>query len=62
MAIDSILVYHFVDPDLTVEMFSEKKEGAAENGGVGTFIRSLLNYFDIPSYGSESKKRYTLTH
>ena len=58
MAIDSMLVYHFVDPDLTVEIFSEKKEGAAENGGVGTFIRSLLNYFDIPSYGSELKKRY----
>ena len=53
-----MLVYHFVDPDLTVEIFSGKKEGAAENGGVGTFIRSLLNYFDIPSYSSESKKRY----
>ena len=53
-----MLVYHFVDPDLTVEIFSEKKEGAAENGGVRTFIRSLLNYFDIPSYGSESQKRY----
>ena len=33
MVIDSILVSHFVDPDLRVEIFFEK-EGAAENGGV----------------------------
>ena len=33
MVIDSILVSHFVDPDLRVEIFFEK-ERAAENGGV----------------------------
>ena len=25
-----------------------------------TFIRSLLNSFDLPSYGSKPRKRYTL--
>ena len=97
-----MFVYHFVDPDLRLEIFFEK-EGAAENGsvdfeieGIGisghlnwrlkeiscracffttfwvtkkkkllkalltcTFIRSLLNSFDLPSYISESRKRYT---
>ena len=28
-----MFVYHFIDPDLMVEIFFEK-EGAAENGGV----------------------------
>ena len=31
MVIDSIFVYHFVDPDLKVEVIF-RKEGAAENG------------------------------
>ena len=33
MVINSMFVYHFVDPDLRVEIFFEK-EGSAENGGV----------------------------
>ena len=33
MVIDSIFVYHFVDPDLRVETFFEK-DGAAKNGCV----------------------------
>ena len=33
MVIDSIFVYHFVDPDLKVEVIS-RKEGTAENGGI----------------------------
>ena len=32
MVIDSIFVYHFVDPDLKVEVIF-RKEGTAENGG-----------------------------
>ena len=97
-----MFVYHFVDPDLRVEIYFEK-ERSAENGGVNfeignidtsaylywrlkktpwraclrffaflvtknqlfkalltsTFIPSLLNSFDLPSYSSESKKKYT---
>ena len=33
MVIDSIFVYHFVDPDLKVEVIF-RKEGIAENGGI----------------------------
>ena len=33
MVIDSMFVYHFVDPDLRVETFFKKDE-AAENGGI----------------------------
>ena len=33
MVIDSIFVYHFVDPDLKVEVIF-RKEGTAENGGI----------------------------
>ena len=33
MVIGSIFVYHFVDPDLKVEVIF-KKEGKAENGGI----------------------------
>ena len=33
MVIDSVFVYHFVDPDLRVETFFEK-DGAAKNGKV----------------------------
>ena len=33
MVIESIFVYHFVDPDLKVEVIS-RKEGTAENGGI----------------------------
>ena len=33
MVIDSIFIYHFVDPDLRVETLFKKDE-AAENGGV----------------------------
>ena len=33
MVIDSMFVYHFVDPDLRVEIIF-RKEGAAENGGI----------------------------
>ena len=33
MVIDSIFVYHFVDPDLKVEVIFRKK-GIAENGGI----------------------------
>ena len=33
MVIDSIFVYHFVDPDLKFEVIS-RKEGTAENGGI----------------------------
>ena len=33
MVIDSIFVYHFVDPDLKVDVIF-RKEGTAENGGV----------------------------
>ena len=33
MVIDIIFVYHFVDPDLKVEVIS-RKEGTAENGGI----------------------------
>ena len=32
MVIDSMFIYHFVDPDLMVKIFFGK-EGAAENGG-----------------------------
>ena len=45
MVIDSLFVYHFVDPDPRVEIFFEKAR-AAENEGVGfeigdigTFVR-----------------------
>ena len=34
MVIDSMLVYHFVDPDLRVEIIF-RKERTAENGGIG---------------------------
>ena len=33
IAINSMFIYHFVDPDLRVETFF-KKDQAAENGGV----------------------------
>ena len=33
MVIDSMFVYHFVDPELRIEIFFQK-EGTAENGGV----------------------------
>ena len=33
MVIDSIFVYHFVDPDLKVEV-NFRKEGTAENGKI----------------------------
>ena len=33
MVIDSIFVYHFVDPDLKVEVIF-RKERTAENGGI----------------------------
>ena len=33
MVIDSIFVYHFVDPDLKVDVIL-RKEGTAENGGI----------------------------
>ena len=33
MVIDSIFVYHFVNPDLKVEVIS-KKDGKDENGGI----------------------------
>ena len=33
MLIESMFVYHFVDPDLRIETFFEK-DGAAENGGI----------------------------
>ena len=33
MVIDSMLVYHFVDPGLKVEIIF-REEGTAENGGI----------------------------
>ena len=33
MVIDSMFVYHFVDPDLRVEIIF-RKEGTVENGGI----------------------------
>ena len=101
VVIDSIFVYHFVDPDLRVEIFFERgdsrkwkrwfwnrgyrhlwtlvlevegnfmqglffttfwvtKKIALKALLTCTFIRSLLNSFDLPSYSSESRKRYTL--
>ena len=33
MSIDSMFVYHFVDPNLRVEIIF-RKEGTAENGGI----------------------------
>ena len=33
MVIGSMFVYHFVDPDLRIEIFFQK-EGATENGGI----------------------------
>ena len=103
VVIDSIFVYHFVDPDMRVEIIFRKEE-TSENGGIDfeigdtgtsvhwywrlnkiscraclifyyfigdnkqllkalltcTFIRSLLNSFDLPSYSSISRKRCTL--
>ena len=43
MVIDSIFVYHFVDPDLRAEIFF-KKEEAAENGGVGFEIGDISTF------------------
>ena len=40
MVVDSIFVYHFVDPDLRVETFFEKDE-AAENGGIDFEIEDI---------------------
>ena len=82
MVIDSIFVYHFVDPDLKVEIIF-RKEGTAKNGEIdfeigdidtsahcywrlkkivfkSHFDHSFLNSFDLPSYNSKSRKRYTL--
>ena len=38
-----MFVYHFIDPDLKVEIFFEKegKEGAAKNGGVAFEIGDI---------------------
>ena len=40
MVIDSIFVYHFVDPDLKVEVIFRNK-GKAESGGVDFEIRNI---------------------
>ena len=40
MVINIKFIYHFVDPDLTVEIFFEKK-GAVENGDVDFQIRDI---------------------
>ena len=37
-----MFVYHFLNPDLRLEIFF-KKEGAAENGGVDFEIREICN-------------------
>ena len=40
LVINSMFIYHFVDPDLKVETFFEK-DGAEENGGVDFEIRHI---------------------
>ena len=40
MVINIKFIYHFVDPDLTVEIFFEKK-GTVENGNVDFQIRDI---------------------
>ena len=40
MVIDSIFVYHFVDPDVKVEVIF-KKEGTTENGGINFEIGDI---------------------
>ena len=42
MVINSMLFYHFVDPDLRVEIFLEK-EGAAEKGEIDFEIEDIDN-------------------
>ena len=46
MVIDSVFVYHFVDPDLRVEIFFEK-EGAAGNGSDGLEIKDKATSEDL---------------
>ena len=71
-----MFVYHFVDPDLKVKIFFENKGTAENGGVdfeistsacleveaflTCTFISLLLISFDLPSYSSESRKRYML--
>ena len=43
MIIDSMFVYHFVDPDLRVETFLKTDE-AAENGGVDFEIGDISTF------------------
>ena len=40
MVIDSMFVYHFVDPDLRVEMIFRKEE-PGENGGIDFETRDI---------------------
>ena len=40
MVVESMLVYHFVDPDLSVETFFEK-DGTAESGGIDFVIGDI---------------------
>ena len=50
MAIDSMVVYHFVDPDLRVEIIF-RKEGTVENGGID---------FEIGDIGTSERWYWTL--
>ena len=48
--IDTKFIYHFVDPDLGVEVFFEK-EGVTEKGGVDFEIRDWGNFAHLVVLG-----------
>ena len=44
MIIESMFVYHFLNPDLRVEIIF-RKEGTAENGGIDFEIRDMATRY-----------------
>ena len=46
MVINSMFIYHFVDPDVRIEIFFEKDE-AAGNGGVDFEIGDIGNAVNL---------------